>query len=127
MYNVNKVNIKNQINSFILNLFMLPSYITMLIMLPAIKHIVKIKNISFIIKLFLKEADSISVFFISIIGPSSRKAVIPPLVNCPTKVLAIKASASEQRDIKKAKSIIAAMEYTGCCPTISTCSLDITV
>jgi hypothetical protein len=49
-----------------------------LIKLPAMKHIVKIKNINLTIKLFLKEADSIRVFFISIIGPSSMKEVIPP-------------------------------------------------
>ena len=70
----------------------------LLIRLPAIKQVVKINSINLITKLFLKEAVSINVFFISIIGPSSKKAAMLPVVNCPRKVLAIKASASEQSD-----------------------------
>jgi hypothetical protein len=41
----------------------------------------------------------------SIIGPNIRNAIIEPVVNCPTKVLAINASVSEHTANKNAKHI----------------------
>lgn len=54
----------------------------------------------------LKEAESIIVFFMSIIGPKIKKAKTDVEENVLLNVEAIKASASEQRDNTKAINII---------------------
>ena len=71
---------------------------------------------SFITNLTLKFPKSIKRFFISSIGPSTKKDSIEPVVNLPRKVLAINASASEHTDNVKAKKIITIIERKGLPP-----------
>ena len=64
------------------------------------------RNTNLAIKLFLKLADSIRMFFTSIIGPNTKNPMIAPIGNLPTKLLAIKASDVEQAENKKAMAIM---------------------
>lgn len=58
------------------------------------------------VKDFLKYEPTIMAFFKSIIGPKIRNAEIAGILKCSKKPFAIKASASEHNDSKKAKTII---------------------
>ena len=64
------------------------------------------------IKRLLNTLSIISVFFISTIGPNTRKATIEPTEKVLLKEDAMKASASEQSDITKARNIITIEEVT---------------
>jgi len=54
--------------------------------------------------------DSIMTFFISIIGPNTRKPIIDPTGNLVAKLRATVASEDEQRDKKNAINIIVIIE-----------------
>lgn len=92
-----------------------------------VKQTIKITIISFITNLVLKVPLSISVFFMSIIGPNIRKAIKDPVVNCPTNVLATNASVSKHTANKNTKPIIRRMEYILCWSTNKTYFLGMNV
>lgn len=69
------------------------------------KHNENTTNNSLITKDFLNTENNIIVFFKSIIGPIIKNPVIAPKENLFINVLATKASASEQREIKNENTI----------------------
>ena len=76
------------------------------------KQTANIKNISTALNFFLKPPKSIIEFFISIIGPKIKNPITEPFVKLLIKVLAIKASVSEQTDNIKAINNINIIEET---------------
>ena len=75
-----------------------------------IKLITVIISVSSITNRFLNKDNSIKRFFISIIGPYTKKPRIEPEGNLFKKLRAIKASEVEQAENTKAKSIITRSE-----------------
>lgn len=67
-------------------------------------------------KRLLNTLSIMRVFLISTIGPITRNATIDPTEKVLLKEDAIKASASEQSDITKARTIITIEEVTSVCP-----------
>ena len=75
-----------------------------------IKLITVIISVSSITNRFLNKDNNIKRFFISIIGPYTKKPRIEPEGNLFKKLRAIKASEVEQAENTKAKSIITRSE-----------------
>ena len=80
---------------------------------------------SLITNAFLKLEDSMSRFFISSIGPKTKKPIIELMVNWPKKAFATNASEVEQTENIKAASIITISANTLLSESVESISLDI--